>query len=130
MAIPVGTWHVVTNLHSSILTITSVDAQGHITGTIQVGPSETHGVWDVGRDQEGAGIHLFAESGNRTDHSSAAYVYRLLVPRGWAGTLQSTAWACYDVTTLESPRWNLSEHIRIPRLPSKWLGRADGLKST
>src|SRR5262245_45181391 len=49
MTIPVGTWHVVTNLHSSILNITSVDVQGHITGTIQVGPSETHGVsgtWD------------------------------------------------------------------------------------
>ena len=47
MAIPTGTWNLITDLHSSTLTITNNG--GTITGTIQVGPSETHnvsGTWD------------------------------------------------------------------------------------
>jgi hypothetical protein len=35
MAIPVGTWNVVTNLNDAVLNITNVDAQGNLTGTYQ-----------------------------------------------------------------------------------------------
>jgi hypothetical protein len=35
MAMPVGTWHIVTNLHCSTLEITAVDPQGKLTGTIK-----------------------------------------------------------------------------------------------
>jgi hypothetical protein len=54
MAIPVGTWNVVTDKHSSTLHITNVDAQGKVTGTIQVNASETHnisGTWDATKNE-------------------------------------------------------------------------------
>jgi hypothetical protein len=49
MTVPVGTWNVVTDKHSSTLVITNVDPQGKITGTIQTSATETHnisGTWD------------------------------------------------------------------------------------
>jgi hypothetical protein len=58
MAIPVGDWHVVSNLHCSTLHITAVDAQGKITGTIDVNQTssgtETHnvsGTWDATKNE-------------------------------------------------------------------------------
>jgi hypothetical protein len=58
MAIPVGDWHVVTNLHCSTLHITAVDAQGKITGTIDVNKTgsiiESHnvsGTWDATKNE-------------------------------------------------------------------------------
>jgi hypothetical protein len=54
MAIPVGIWNVVTNLHAANLNITNVDAQGKLTGTIQVSSSETHnigGTWDATKNE-------------------------------------------------------------------------------
>ena len=55
MAVPVGTWHVVTNLYSSILTITAVDPNsGNLTGTIQLSATETYnisGTWDGTKQQ-------------------------------------------------------------------------------
>jgi hypothetical protein len=56
MAVPVGTWNVITDKHSANLHITSVDAQGKITGTIDVNttPPETHnvsGTWDATKSE-------------------------------------------------------------------------------
>jgi hypothetical protein len=54
MAIPLGTWNVVTDKHSSTLIITNVDPQGQLTGTIQVNASETHnisGTWDAAKKE-------------------------------------------------------------------------------
>jgi hypothetical protein len=50
MALPIGTWNVVTNLHDAILSITNVDAQGNITGTIQLDATDTYnitGTWNA-----------------------------------------------------------------------------------
>jgi hypothetical protein len=50
MAVPVGTWNVVTNLNNAVLTITNVDGQGNVTGTIQMDQSDTYnitGTWNA-----------------------------------------------------------------------------------
>jgi hypothetical protein len=50
MALPMGTWNVVTNLHDAILNITSVDPQGNVTGTIEMDSSHTFnitGTWNA-----------------------------------------------------------------------------------
>jgi hypothetical protein len=52
MAMPVGTWHIVTNLHCSTLEITAVDPQGKLTGTIKTntntpGTHNISGTWDA-----------------------------------------------------------------------------------
>jgi hypothetical protein len=54
MALPLGTWNVVTNLHDSILSITNVDAAGNITGTIQIDASHTYnitGTWNAATNE-------------------------------------------------------------------------------
>jgi hypothetical protein len=66
MAVPVGTWHVVTNLYSSILTITAVDASGNLTGTIQVSATETYsisGTWDATKQQISFGYTFWVAIG-------------------------------------------------------------------
>jgi hypothetical protein len=50
MSTPVGVWNVVTNLHNAVLTIANVDAQGNVTGTIQMDASDTYnisGTWNA-----------------------------------------------------------------------------------
>ena len=53
---PVGTWHIVTNLHCSTLEITAVDPQGKLTGPIKTNTNtqETHnisGTWDAAKNE-------------------------------------------------------------------------------
>jgi hypothetical protein len=50
MATPVGMWNVVTNLNNAVLNITSVDAQGNLTGTYQPDGTDTFnisGTWNA-----------------------------------------------------------------------------------
>ena len=56
MAMPVGTWHIVTNLHCSTLEITAVDPQGKLTGTIKTntntpGTHNISGTWDAAKNE-------------------------------------------------------------------------------
>ena len=49
MLLPTGSWQINTYGYEGTLTIASVDAQGNVTGTLQVDPQTTHnisGTWD------------------------------------------------------------------------------------
>jgi hypothetical protein len=56
MAMPVGTGHIVTNLHCSTLEITAIDPRGKLTETIKTNtnPPETHNIsrtWDAAKNE-------------------------------------------------------------------------------
>jgi hypothetical protein len=56
MAMPVGAWHIVTNLHCSTLEITAVDPQGKLPGTIKTNTNtpQTHNIsstWDTAKNE-------------------------------------------------------------------------------
>jgi hypothetical protein len=56
MAMPVGTWHIVTNLRCSTLEITAVDPRGKLTEAIKTNtnPPEIHnisGTWDAAKNE-------------------------------------------------------------------------------
>jgi hypothetical protein len=54
MILPLGTWNVVTNLHDALLNITNVDAQGNISGTLQMDASDTYnisGTWNAATNE-------------------------------------------------------------------------------
>jgi hypothetical protein len=49
MSLPIGSWNINSNGTEGVLAITSVDAQGNVTGTLQLAPQSTinfTGTWD------------------------------------------------------------------------------------